>query len=164
MDESVSNSNVHRARDDVHARESWHPCGARTRAGAPCRRRGTGIGGRCPNHGGLNLGGAWAERRWKLLITSSSILVEPETPSRRRPLAFPQPVSWRIALELVVRGRIQHATLHRRLATVLLAEVKARGVRVTEEAPPSPLVRRVVFDASVTVHERQLRNRKRGDQ
>jgi hypothetical protein len=27
-----------------------------TRAGYPCRRRGLGKGGRCPNHGGLSTG------------------------------------------------------------------------------------------------------------
>src|SRR5258708_2472595 len=32
------------------------PCGARTRAGHPCRRKGLGRGGRCPNHGGMSTG------------------------------------------------------------------------------------------------------------
>ncbi len=32
------------------------PCGAMTRAGAPCRRKGLGQGGRCANHGGLSTG------------------------------------------------------------------------------------------------------------
>jgi hypothetical protein len=31
-------------------------CGAKTRAGRPCRRRGLGRGGRCPNHGGCSTG------------------------------------------------------------------------------------------------------------
>ena len=33
-------------------------CGARTRAGAPCRQPGTGAGGRCRLHGGASLSGA----------------------------------------------------------------------------------------------------------
>ena len=32
------------------------PCGAMTRAGYPCRRRGLGRGGRCANHGGASTG------------------------------------------------------------------------------------------------------------
>ena len=32
------------------------PCGAMTRAGYPCRRRGLGRGGRCANHGGQSTG------------------------------------------------------------------------------------------------------------
>jgi hypothetical protein len=32
------------------------PCGARTRAGHPCRRKGLGRGGRCANHGGMSTG------------------------------------------------------------------------------------------------------------
>src|SRR5439155_13584945 len=32
------------------------PCGARTRAGHSCRRKGLGRGGRCPNHGGMSTG------------------------------------------------------------------------------------------------------------
>jgi hypothetical protein len=31
-------------------------CGAKTRAGHPCRRQGSGRGGRCPNHGGASTG------------------------------------------------------------------------------------------------------------
>jgi hypothetical protein len=31
-------------------------CGAKTRAGHPCRRKGRGRGGRCPNHGGASTG------------------------------------------------------------------------------------------------------------
>lgn len=31
-------------------------CGARTRAGHPCRRKGTGRGGRCASHGGRSTG------------------------------------------------------------------------------------------------------------
>src|ERR1700694_4226006 len=32
------------------------PCGAKTRAGHPCRAKGLGRGGRCRNHGGLCTG------------------------------------------------------------------------------------------------------------
>jgi hypothetical protein len=32
------------------------PCGAKTRAGRPCRRKGLGKGGRCANHGGESTG------------------------------------------------------------------------------------------------------------
>jgi hypothetical protein len=39
---------LHQSRDQ--------PCGATTRAGYPCRRKGLGRGGRCPNHGGLSTG------------------------------------------------------------------------------------------------------------
>jgi len=31
-------------------------CGAKTRKGTPCKRKGLGRGGRCPNHGGLSTG------------------------------------------------------------------------------------------------------------
>ena len=31
-------------------------CGAKTRAGTPCKRKGLGRGGRCPNHGGMSTG------------------------------------------------------------------------------------------------------------
>lgn len=31
-------------------------CGAKTRAGHPCKRKGSGRGGRCPNHGGMSTG------------------------------------------------------------------------------------------------------------
>jgi hypothetical protein len=43
------------ARAEIQAQRD-HRCGARTRTGAPCKRRGTGAGGRCPNHGGLSTG------------------------------------------------------------------------------------------------------------
>lgn len=33
-----------------------HLCGAKTRTGKPCQRRGNGAGGRCPNHGGMSTG------------------------------------------------------------------------------------------------------------
>jgi hypothetical protein len=32
------------------------PCGAKTRTGRPCRRKGLGKGGRCANHGGMSTG------------------------------------------------------------------------------------------------------------
>jgi transcriptional regulator with XRE-family HTH domain len=39
----------------VARRQPSSPCGARTRMGAPCRRKGL-DNGRCPNHGGLSSG------------------------------------------------------------------------------------------------------------
>ena len=42
------------------------PCGARTRAGHPCRRKGLGKGGRCPNHGGMSTGPRTPEGRARL--------------------------------------------------------------------------------------------------
>jgi hypothetical protein len=41
-------------------------CGARTRAGHPCRRKGLGKGGRCPNHGGMSTGPRTPEGRARL--------------------------------------------------------------------------------------------------
>lgn len=43
--------------DDVQEQlEQKSRCGARTRRGEPCKRRGSGAGGRCPNHGGMSTG------------------------------------------------------------------------------------------------------------
>jgi hypothetical protein len=42
------------------------PCGARTRAGHPCRRQGLGKGGRCPNHGGMSTGPRTPEGRARI--------------------------------------------------------------------------------------------------
>ena len=42
------------------------PCGARTRAGQQCRRKGLGKGGRCPNHGGMSTGPKTPEGRARL--------------------------------------------------------------------------------------------------
>lgn len=43
-------------RDAIPAgsRNRWPRCSARTRAGTPCRAAGSGLGGRCRNHGGLS--------------------------------------------------------------------------------------------------------------
>jgi hypothetical protein len=41
-------------------------CGARTRAGQPCRRKGLGKVGRCPNHGGMSTGPKTPEGRARL--------------------------------------------------------------------------------------------------
>jgi len=41
-------------------------CGARTRAGHPCRRKGRGAGGRCEKHGGLSTGAKTPEGRGRL--------------------------------------------------------------------------------------------------
>jgi|GEM_PF-1091794 len=36
--------------------ENQRKCGAITRKGTPCQRKGLGRGGRCPNHGGMSTG------------------------------------------------------------------------------------------------------------
>ena len=41
-------------------------CGAKTRAGQPCRRRGSGRGGRCINHGGHSTGPKTVEGRQRI--------------------------------------------------------------------------------------------------
>jgi len=41
-------------------------CGARTRAGTPCRAQGSGRGNRCKNHGGLCTGARSAEGRARI--------------------------------------------------------------------------------------------------
>ena len=41
-------------------------CGARTRAGHPCKRRGLGRGGRCANHGGASTGPRTMEGRQRI--------------------------------------------------------------------------------------------------
>ena len=41
-------------------------CGARTRAGHPCKRKGLGRGGRCPNHGGASTGPKTQEGRARI--------------------------------------------------------------------------------------------------
>jgi hypothetical protein len=41
---------------DERARAREQRCGARTRQGAPCRRKGLGKNGRCRNHGGASTG------------------------------------------------------------------------------------------------------------
>lgn len=43
-----------------------HRCGAKTRAGHPCRRKGAGAGGRCPNHGGMSTGPRTPEGRERI--------------------------------------------------------------------------------------------------
>ncbi len=42
------------------------PCGARTRAGHSCQRKGLGKGGRCPNHGGMSTGPRTSEGRSRI--------------------------------------------------------------------------------------------------
>lgn len=50
-------------------------CGAKTRAGHPCKRKGLGNNGRCPNHGGLSTG--------------------PKTKAGRRRIALAQRERWK---------------------------------------------------------------------
>ena len=42
------------------------PCGAKTRAGHPCQRKGLGRGGRCANHGGASTGPRTPEGRQRI--------------------------------------------------------------------------------------------------
>jgi hypothetical protein len=42
------------------------PCGAKTRSGHPCLRRGLGRGGRCANHGGASTGPRTPEGRQRV--------------------------------------------------------------------------------------------------
>jgi hypothetical protein len=42
------------------------PCGAKTRAGHPCQRKGLGRGGRCANHGGASTGPKTIEGRQRI--------------------------------------------------------------------------------------------------
>ena len=42
------------------------PCGAKTRAGHPCQRKGAGRGGRCRNHGGARTGPRTPEGRQRI--------------------------------------------------------------------------------------------------
>ena len=42
------------------------PCGAKTRAGPPCQRKGLGRGGRCANHGGASTGPKTPEGRQRI--------------------------------------------------------------------------------------------------
>jgi len=53
--------------------EAWRPpkrdrpcCGAKTRAGHPCKRKHVGRGGRCPNHGGMSTGPRTPEGRQRI--------------------------------------------------------------------------------------------------
>ena len=47
-------------------RAAPHRCGAQTRAGHPCQRKGRGAGGRCANHGGLSTGPRTKEGRARI--------------------------------------------------------------------------------------------------
>ena len=58
------------------------PCGARTRAGHPCRRKGLGKGGRCPNHGGMSTGPRTPEGRARI-----SAALKARWAARRTPAA-----------------------------------------------------------------------------
>jgi hypothetical protein len=60
----------HEAAERARKRElKSKPCGAKTRAGHPCMRRGHGKGGRCANHGGLSTGPKTAEGRLRIAET-----------------------------------------------------------------------------------------------
>src|SRR5262245_58234088 len=57
------------------------PCGARTRAGLPCRRKGLGKGGRCPNHGGKSTGPRTPEGRARISAALKARWAAPRTPA-----------------------------------------------------------------------------------
>jgi len=59
------------------------PCGARTKAGLPCRRKGLGKGGRCPNHGGLSTGPRAPEGRARISAALKARWAARRTPVRR---------------------------------------------------------------------------------
>lgn len=46
-------------------------CGAKTRTGAPCKRRGLGRGGRCPSHCGATHGGGAGSRPRKTFLSAT---------------------------------------------------------------------------------------------
>ena len=150
------------ARACPRTRASWGRCGAATRSGFPCKRRGDGIGSRCPNHGGLGLGGAGRQRAWSLVVTPGGIRVTPDHLSARGPCRWPQRVGCWVALELVARGRVQSATLYRGDSSRLLHALRHRGVRVFTDSLCGAVLR-VRFDASVAVRERELRLRARAE-
>lgn len=57
----------HEAEEAARQRElRRQPCGAKTRAGHPCKRKGIGRGNRCANHGGLSAGPKTAEGRERI--------------------------------------------------------------------------------------------------
>jgi hypothetical protein len=80
-------------------------CGARTRAGHPCKRRGRGRGGRCPNHGGCSTG--------------------PKTPEGRRAVSAAQNSGGR-------RGTVNEVEL-RRLFAKADSILRARKAALKEE-------------------------------
>ena len=59
----LAREHAHRASGPSLRELRDRPCGARTRAGHPCRRKGMGKGGRCPNHGGMSTGPRTQEGR-----------------------------------------------------------------------------------------------------
>jgi hypothetical protein len=58
------------------------PCGAQTRVGQACRRKGLGKGGRCPNHGGMSTGPRTPEGRARI-----STALKARWAARRTPAA-----------------------------------------------------------------------------
>ena len=63
----VAASRAHEGEERARLRELMRqPCGAKTRAGHPCQRKGLGRGGRCPNHGGASTGPKTPEGRQRI--------------------------------------------------------------------------------------------------
>ena len=68
------------------------PCGAKTRAGHPCQRKGLGRGGRCTNHGGASTGPRTAKGRQR--IAEAQRRSEAWTSLTSSPGPALSPVSW----------------------------------------------------------------------
>ena len=65
-DNAAANGQPRAGQQDGLNRAAERRCGARTRAGHPCQRKGRGAGGRCPNHGGLSTGPRTKQGRAKI--------------------------------------------------------------------------------------------------
>lgn len=127
------------------ASSSWPQCGARTRSGRPCVAPGGGVGGRCPNHGGVPGLGAfvlqvgldrfpgpgrhhwscqvWSPKSWALAGGTDNS-APPDIKARAG--KWPQVVGLRVARRLVERDRVTRVHLGtvrdaRQLRTLLRA-------------------------------------------
>lgn len=143
------------ARAPAHAsarsRAAWGRCRAHARNGERCGAEGSGLGGLCPQHGGLALNRGWRSPLpvWSLLVTASGVRIAPNRRARTwRKEAWPAKVRPWVAVRLIVDGRISTGVFHRGRGTALLAELERRGVLVLDEGEPARLLRRVRFDAS----------------
>jgi hypothetical protein len=146
----------------TRARTSWPRCRAMARTtGCRCKARGDGLNGLCKNHTGLILLGRWREPMptWELQALPSGIWLAPSRPARtwRKP-AWPQRVSWSIAVRLITSGQVTHAILHRNEGAALLREIERCGVRVVVERADS-LVRRLRFEVDDRAASKRLAKR-----
>ncbi|MGE8942009.1 HGGxSTG domain-containing protein [Leptospira interrogans] len=65
-DSAAANGQPQAGQQDGLNRAAERRCGARTRAGHPCQRKGLGRGGRCPSHGGKSSGATSQEGRARI--------------------------------------------------------------------------------------------------